>query len=86
MFYDDEIIFLAVELKYCERCGSLYVRCSETEAKLCLPCIEAERMVENFFLSARGDLRVRGWVGSVGAVLAAARPWAGAMETDGGMA
>ena len=43
MFYNNEILFMAVELKYCERCGSLYVRRSDSEAKFCLPCIAAER-------------------------------------------
>lgn len=83
MFYNDEITFLSVELKYCERCGSLYVRRSDSEAKLCLPCIDAERMVETLFFATGKDLRAQAWTGSVNAVLAGARHWSGTDERNG---
>ena len=86
MFYDNEIIFLAVELKYCERCGSLYVRRSDSETKLCLPCIDAEQTVENFFLAKSMNLRGSGWAGSVGAMLAGVRHSSGSIDADGGTA
>jgi hypothetical protein len=74
MFYNDEIIFLSVELKYCERCGSLHVRRSNSEAKFCLPCLDAERVVvEQLFRRPSKQSRVRNWLGSVSAVLVAAR-------------
>jgi len=43
MFYENEILLMAVELKYCERCGGLYVRRSGSRTTLCLSCVEAER-------------------------------------------
>jgi hypothetical protein len=74
MFYNDEIIFLSVELKYCERCGGLHVRRSNSEAKFCLSCIEAEQVVVGqLFRKSSKQSRVRSWLGSVSAVLAAAR-------------
>ena len=74
MFYNDEILFLSVELKYCERCGSLHVRRSNSGAKFCLPCIDAERVVlGQLFRRATKQSRVWGWLGSVSAVLVAAR-------------
>jgi hypothetical protein len=74
MFYNDEIIFLSVELKYCERCGGLHVRRSNSEAKFCSSCIDAERVVvEQLLRGPSKQARVRNWLGSVSAVLVAAR-------------
>jgi hypothetical protein len=81
MFYNDEILFLSVELKYCERCGSLHVRRSNSEANFCLPCIEAERLVlEQLHRRTTKRLRVRNWLGSVSAVLVAARQPGGELK------
>lgn len=83
MFYNDEIIFLSVELKYCERCGGLHVRRSNSEAKFCLPCIDAERaVVRQLFRKSSKQSRVRNWLGSVSAVLAAARQSGSAFKGD----
>jgi hypothetical protein len=85
MFYNDEILFLAVELKYCERCGSLHVRRSSSKAKFCLPCIDAEQaVVEQVFGTRRKQSRIQNWLGSVSAVLVAARQSAIAPEMKGG--
>ena len=43
MFYNDQIVFLAVELKYCERCGGLYTRRSGSGTTFCESCVTAEQ-------------------------------------------
>ena len=43
MYYDDEIVFMAVELKYCERCGGLYTRRSGSRMTFCDSCVAAEQ-------------------------------------------
>ena len=43
MYYDSEIIFMSVELKYCERCGDIYLRRSGSRMNLCTSCVTAER-------------------------------------------
>lgn len=45
MFYHDELIFMAVELKYCERCGALYLRRSGSMTNFCLSCVTKERVL-----------------------------------------
>jgi hypothetical protein len=85
MFYNDEILFMAVELKYCERCGGLHVRRSNSEAKFCSPCMDGERaVVEQVFRSGGKRSGLRSWFGSVGAVLVAAEQSANAPEIPGG--
>jgi hypothetical protein len=85
MFYNDEILFLSVELKYCERCGGLHVRRSNSEAKFCLSCIEAEQMVvQQVLLKNSKRSRMRSWLESVSAILVAAQPPANTPEMNGG--
>ncbi len=43
MYYDSQVLFMAVELKYCERCGELYLRRSGSRTNLCTSCVAAER-------------------------------------------
>jgi hypothetical protein len=43
MFYNDQIVFLAVELKYCERCGGIYTRQSGSGTIFCESCVRAEQ-------------------------------------------
>jgi hypothetical protein len=87
MFYNDEILFLEVELKYCERCGGLHVRRSNSEVKFCLPCMDAERDVVEQVFGARGKRsRMQSWLDSVSGLLAVASETAGTPELKGGRA
>lgn len=35
----------SMELKYCERCGNLWLRCAGAEGTLCAPCTHAETAI-----------------------------------------